>query len=261
MVNEVKLMCEDGKVLVSSRVVSQDFNKMHKNVIRDVENLIESDGSKMSHQMFIESSYENRGKQYKEYLMNRDGFSLLVMGFTGKEALQWKLKYIEAFNMMEEELKNRVPQLTRKQQLQLQILNGTELERIGALKEYELEVTAPLLNTIEKQTPKVEYFDNVLLPKDEDGNRYKTVTDIANDLGISGRKLNELLHEKGVQYKQSGSWKLYSNYYYLVKEHYCDYDINQYGQVLKWSEKGRKFLLFFRIKYYISKYNYNKGVD
>ena len=39
------------------------------------------------------------------YLMNRDGFSLLAMGFAGKKALQWKLKYIEAFNEMEETLK------------------------------------------------------------------------------------------------------------------------------------------------------------
>ena len=55
--------------------------------------------------LFIESTYENRGKQYPEYLMNRDGFTLLAMGFTGKKALEWKLKYIQAFNAMEEQLK------------------------------------------------------------------------------------------------------------------------------------------------------------
>ena len=38
--------------------------------------------------------------------MDRDGFSLLVMGFTGKKALEWKLKYIDAFNQMEETLKS-----------------------------------------------------------------------------------------------------------------------------------------------------------
>lgn len=45
--------------------------------------------------MFYETTFENRGKQYPMYLMNRDGFSLLVMGFTGKAALEWKLKYIQ----------------------------------------------------------------------------------------------------------------------------------------------------------------------
>lgn len=53
---------------------------------------------------FLESTYENRGKQYPEYLMNRDGFSLLVMGF---KAMNWKIKYIEAFNEMEQQLKEQ----------------------------------------------------------------------------------------------------------------------------------------------------------
>lgn len=57
--------------------------------------------------MFCEHSYkvEGNNKTYPEYLMNRDGFSLLVMGFTGKKALEWKIKYIQAFNAMEEELR------------------------------------------------------------------------------------------------------------------------------------------------------------
>src|SRR5690554_5793386 len=55
--------------------------------------------------MFHEDTYENRGKQYPMYYMNRDGFTLLAMGFTGKKALEFKLKYIEAFNRMEQQLK------------------------------------------------------------------------------------------------------------------------------------------------------------
>lgn len=55
--------------------------------------------------LFIKSSYVHpQNKQtYPFYIMNRDGFSLLVMGFTGKEALEWKLQYIKAFNQMNEE--------------------------------------------------------------------------------------------------------------------------------------------------------------
>ena len=55
----------------------------------------------------MESEYTTeRGRKYKEYLLTRDGFSLLVMGFTGSRALEWKLKYIEAFNKMEQAIKN-----------------------------------------------------------------------------------------------------------------------------------------------------------
>lgn len=56
--------------------------------------------------IFYETTFENRGKQYPMYLMNRDGFSLLTFGFTGKEALEWKFKYIDAFNQMEQKLTN-----------------------------------------------------------------------------------------------------------------------------------------------------------
>lgn len=57
--------------------------------------------------LFLKSQYQHpQNKQwYSEYSMTRDGFSLLVMGFTGKSALEWKLKYIDAFNKMEEQIK------------------------------------------------------------------------------------------------------------------------------------------------------------
>ena len=58
---------------------------------------------------FIESTYaDSYGRQQKCYDVTRDGFSLLVMGFTGKKALEWKLKYIEAFNAMEQRLTNNI---------------------------------------------------------------------------------------------------------------------------------------------------------
>ena len=95
---------EDGKLVVSSRQVAKDFKKEHKNVIQAIEN-IKAENSAVA-KMFIESSYKaGTGKNYKEYLLTRDGFSLLVMGFNGRESLEWKLKYIEAFNTMERKLK------------------------------------------------------------------------------------------------------------------------------------------------------------
>ena len=95
---------EDGKLVVSSRRVADDFKKRHSDVIEKIQQLIKAEKSVMS--MFIKSSYKaGTGKKYKEYLLTRDGFSLLVMGFNGREALEWKLKYIEAFNTMERKLK------------------------------------------------------------------------------------------------------------------------------------------------------------
>lgn len=86
-------------IVTTSLLVAEKFEKEHKNVLRDIENIVaQNSAAKL---LFIESTYENRGKQYPMYIMNRDGFSLLVMGFTGKKALDFKLEYINAFNQME----------------------------------------------------------------------------------------------------------------------------------------------------------------
>ena len=102
----IQLINKDGVAVVSSRVVAYDFDKRHDHVLRDINNIIESNTTQNWGLLFIESQYKaSNGKLNKEYLLTRDGFSLLVMGFTGKEALQWKLQYIEAFNKMEEQIK------------------------------------------------------------------------------------------------------------------------------------------------------------
>ena len=109
----------DGELVVTSRQIAEDFDKRHADVIEKIEELIKTENSVMT--MFIESSYKaGTGKSYKEYLITRDGFSLLVMGFTGSRALQWKLKYIEAFNKMEQALKEPQKQLTPIEMMELQ---------------------------------------------------------------------------------------------------------------------------------------------
>ena len=109
----------DGELVVTSRQIAEDFDKRHADVIEKIEELIKTENSVMT--MFIETSYKaGTGKSYKEYLITRDGFSLLVMGFTGSKALQWKLKYIEAFNKMEQTLREPQKQLTPIEMMELQ---------------------------------------------------------------------------------------------------------------------------------------------
>lgn len=95
----------DGQIVVESRKIAEHFDKQHKHVLDAIENITAENSAVTS--MFCETTYTaGTGKAYKEYLMNRDGFSLLVMGFTGKKALEWKIKYIQAFNAMEDELRH-----------------------------------------------------------------------------------------------------------------------------------------------------------
>ncbi|WP_459611773.1 Rha family transcriptional regulator [Clostridium botulinum] len=107
---KVSLSIQNGQPVVTSRQITDDFGKEHSKVIRSIETIIESNSSQNWLQYFIPSEYkDNSGKSNKEYLLTRDGFSLLVMGFTGAKALQWKLKYIKAFNKIEEMLKSSKP--------------------------------------------------------------------------------------------------------------------------------------------------------
>ena len=118
---------KEGKLVVSSRQVAKDFGKEHKNVVRAIENLTAQNSAVKN--MMIKSTFEHRGNEYTEYLLTRDGFSLLVMGFTGKEALDWKLKYIEAFNAMEQALKNNLPSTVLTQNMVKNIEEKTEEDR------------------------------------------------------------------------------------------------------------------------------------
>lgn len=102
---EITISNRDGVLTVSSLRVAADFQKDHRHVTEVIRNLTAENPAVKS--MFIENSYINeRGREYKCYELTRDGFSLLVMGFTGKKALEWKLKYIEAFNKMEQQLRS-----------------------------------------------------------------------------------------------------------------------------------------------------------
>ena len=92
----------------TSRKVAEVFEKRHDHVLRDIENLMTQLGSPQNWgDLFIASNYvEPQNKQqYKEYLLTRDGFSLLAMGFNGEKELKWKMKYIAVFNEMEKELR------------------------------------------------------------------------------------------------------------------------------------------------------------
>ena len=110
MNNSINITNKEGNLIVSSREVAENFEKRHDNILKDIDELFLGSPKNLGH-LFIENYYIHpQNKQnYREYLMNRDGFTLLAMGFTGSKALHWKLKYIEAFNKMEQTLKKGKP--------------------------------------------------------------------------------------------------------------------------------------------------------
>lgn len=229
--NGIEIKYQDNQMLVSSVEVAKNFNKKHKNVLKTIHELIGV--AQNSASLFYESSYihEQNKQEFPMYYMNRDGFSLLVMGFTGKEALEWKMKYIKAFNEMEQKLNNpeflvqRTIEYLKSRCDALLLENKIQSQQIAELQ------------------PKASYYDVVLNCDD-----LLTISLIAKDYGWSAIKMNEHLHEKGVQFKQNGVWLLYQKYaekgFTSTKTSFTQ-DKNGVAHAhvhTYWTQKGRLFI-------------------
>ena len=122
--SDIVLSMQSGEPVASSRQIAENFEKNHNHVLRDIDSL-KKDVSNFGQMFFETTAPDSYGREQRAYLMNRDGFTLLAMGFTGKAALEWKLKYIAAFNEMEKKLTEQ-PQLTRSQLLATALIAAHE---------------------------------------------------------------------------------------------------------------------------------------
>lgn len=231
-----------GNDVTTSLIVAQVFGKRNSDVLRDIRNLNCSDDFRERNfaLMVIMKELPQGGAQKTEYYeMTKDGFSFLVMGYTGSKAGEFKERFINEFNRREALLKDDDYILMRSQQiLQKRVENlqaeNKRLEQQNALQEEQLRQSAP----------KVEYCDKVLSSKG-----YLTINMIASCLGISDIKLNKFLCQWGIQYKESGVYYLYSKYrnkgFTVHKPHaYTDSLGNiKTKQHMYWTEAGKKFIL------------------
>ena len=96
---EYQLYEKDGKPFCDSLQVAETFGKEHGHVLRDIRDLECSNEFRQSN--FGESNYKSRGKSYPKYLITKDGFTMLAMGYAGKKAMAFKEAYINRFNQME----------------------------------------------------------------------------------------------------------------------------------------------------------------
>ena len=112
------VIMHDRQAVTTSLQIAKTFEKNHRDVLRGID-LLKKDVRNFA-QMFSESSMpDSYGRPRRIYYLNRDGFSLLAMGFTGAKALQFKLAYIEAFNEMEDSLRQHPQPLTLPEQIQI----------------------------------------------------------------------------------------------------------------------------------------------
>lgn len=132
---ELKLHATNGVPVVNSRDAAEMFGKRHDLVLRDIDGLLAQDGVSSNlrtpwYRLKLVENEQNR-QTYRSFDLTRQGFTLLVMGWTGERALQFKIRYIEAFDAMEAALKDGSA--------------GPGLDLIAAIR----EIVAPLIVRID----------------------------------------------------------------------------------------------------------------
>lgn len=187
MNNLVTLAGNSNRPVTTSKMIAEVFEKEHRNVLRDIDSLKDVLNFE---QMFYETTEaDSYGRPQRVYQMNRDGFSLLAMGFTGHKALEWKVKYIEAFNYMEQQLNTP----------ELQMAHG--LLAAKTLIEQKDKLIAEQKQIIEEQRPKALFADAVS----------------ASDSSVLVRDLAKMIRQNGVEIGEKRLYKWMRERGYICK--------------------------------------------
>lgn len=133
--NELVYLKNDEAVCDSLQV-AEKFHKRHDNVIRSILNLLKNEDVKRRKIFSLSDYTDEKGEKRPKYIMNRKGFTILVMGFNGKEALEWKLKYSDAFDAMENFIKEKSTQTWIETRKAGKLTRQAETDTIKKLVEY-----------------------------------------------------------------------------------------------------------------------------
>ena len=169
---------KDGVPVTTSKAVADQFDKRHDHILRAIEDLKPHLTPQFWGANFFKSEYESRGKSYPYYIMTKDGFAMLVMGFTGAKAIQFKEAYITAFNQMQRALLGGGLPAPAIQSIEKR-LEALEQTAGAGKPDAVLEVAATFLQAIQAALDSGEYILN------QKGKPRKS--DTAQLLGIKGR--------------------------------------------------------------------------
>ena len=222
MSNELTTSTKENTI--SSREVAEMMGVRHCDLLEKIDSISKDLATENSvAKYWIEGTFENRGKHYREYQVKKRGCEFLAHKTTGTKGNLFTDKYMDRFEEMEKKLQKQLP--------------GTYIEALEQLLASEKEKARVQLEL------KDEQHKNEMLMH---FNKLYTTTEIAKELGIkSASKLNKVLNDKGIQFKQNGTWVLYSDYsecgYVSIKQ-----TLLENGHIIydrKWTQEGRKFLL------------------
>ena len=224
MINELTTSTKENTI--SSREVAEMIGERHDSLLRKIDRINENlqNANLCSDKYWIAGAYTaGTGKQYREYQVTKKGCELIAHKTEGQKGVEFTVRYMDRFEEMEKKLQKQLP--------------GTYIEALEQLLASEKEKARVQLEL------KDEQHKNEMLMH---FNKLYTTTEIAKELGIkSAAKLNKVLNDKGIQFKQNGTWVLYSDYsecgYVSIKQ-----TLLENGHIIydrKWTQEGRKFLL------------------
>ncbi|AOM09647.1 Rha family transcriptional regulator [Bacillus thuringiensis] len=179
--NEQALVFENnGKVVTDSLKIAKVFNKRHDNVMADIRTQMEYAGYEFSLLNFKERTYENRGRRYPKIDLTEEAFTLVVMSYNTKEAVQMKIKFIEEFKRMKQHIQNQQKIPTDPMgvlKLTFQALEG-HTQEIQEIKSdvKDLRENAPLYAIECDEVSKVVRKLGVLLLGGKESNAYRDVS-------------------------------------------------------------------------------------
>lgn len=240
MMNDIVFQGSEGRPLTNSVLVAEKFERLHRNVIQTVKRITAENSAVRN--MFVETTYLNEKQQEQPmYIMNRDGFTLLAMGFTGKKALQFKLDYIDAFNKMEQTIKQ--PQVLPSSIDMIVLKQLVEATQVMATQISQMQVQ---LNQQYNQLPSISVTSEQRISPRQC--KYYTVKQMAKALNSDARQLNAFLEYKRIQEYDSikQRWLLNSSligqgYTYTVVYESVDPD-DEPREYMVWTSKGRDYI-------------------
>lgn len=212
------VIMHEQQAVTTSLKVAEIFKKEHRNVMQSINNLTAENSAVKK--MFVEDSYLNsRNQQQPMFYMNRDGFTLLAMGFTGSKAMEFKLKYIDAFNKMEKRIKE-----------------GTQFRLPTNLT----EMSTMLYSVMEDQDRKIE----------EQNKKVDYLMDLSGLTSSRSKELSRARNKKIIQVcggSESNSYKdkgLRSKIYKeLFKSFKKSFDVSQYVDTpMRYFDKAKDFI-------------------
>ncbi|WP_278937188.1 Rha family transcriptional regulator [Phascolarctobacterium faecium] len=214
------VVIKNNQVVVSSRQVAEKFGKEHKHVLDSVREILKAENSAV--RFFQENMYkvEGNNKSYPEYLMNRDGFTLLAMGFTGKEALQWKLKYIAAFNEMEQALNSKPVSALKAKEVEARLNNSRARVASTFLKVAQMTDLLEYKHICQQKA--AEVLSGVpLLPMQSINENTLSADEVGRELGISGNMVGRIANQHNLKTAEYGK-------YFYDKSRHCQKQVETF---------------------------------